>query len=81
MKSVVKTFIVLSLFLVTAIAFAADSEEISARVQQLDSNKDGGVSMAEATAGDATRIKNNFEKLDANKDGKVTAKEIEDAKN
>lgn len=79
MKSAVKIFVALFLFLVTVIAFAVDSEEIAVRVQKLDTNKDGGVSMAEAIAGDATRIKNNFEKLDANKDAKVTAAEIEEA--
>lgn len=79
MKSAVKFFVALSLFLVTATAFAVSSEEIAARVQKLDTNKDGGVSMEEAIAGDASRIKNNFEKLDANKDAKVTAAEIEEA--
>ncbi|MDP3876262.1 MAG: hypothetical protein Q8Q50_04705 [Methylobacter sp.] len=79
MKSVVKVFIALFLFSGSVIAFAADSEEIAARVQKLDTNKDGGVSMEEAIAGDATRIKKNFEKLDANKDGKVTAAEIDEA--
>ena len=77
MKSVINAFIVLALSVLTASAWAYSADAIANRVKQLDTNKDGGVSMAEAIAGDAVRIKDNFAKLDANNDGKVTVIEIE----
>ena len=79
MKPLNKIFIALSLSTVTTITWAVDAEEIENRVKQLDTNNDGGVSMAEAKAGDAWRIIKNFDKLDADKNGEVTALEIEAA--
>lgn len=78
MKSILKIFISITFCWVTN-ANAVTNDEIINRVTQLDTNKDGGVSMAEAEAGNAIRIIHSFDKLDANKDGKVTTEEIEAA--
>lgn len=80
MKSIVNTLIVLALSVLTGSAWAYSADVIANRVKQLDTNKDGGVSMVEAIAGDAARIKDNFAKLDADNDGKVTVIEIEAVK-
>ena len=77
MKSILKIFISIVLCWVTMTAGAVTNDEIVNRVTELDTNKDGGVSMAEAEAGNALRIIHYFDKLDTNKDGKVTAEEIE----
>ena len=63
----------------TTTSSAFTNDQIINRVKELDANKDGGISMAEAEVGNAQRIIHNFDKLDANKDGKVTAEEIEAA--
>ncbi len=78
MKFILKLFISIALCWVTN-ASAVTNEEIVNRVTQLDTNKDGGVSMAEAQAGNAVRIIHNFDQRETNKDGKVTAEEIEAA--
>ncbi|MEI6146099.1 MAG: hypothetical protein D0531_08795 [Methylococcales bacterium] len=80
MTSLAKFFLCLVLCWLTTNSEAFTVVDITNRVKELDSNKDGGVSMTEAEAGNATRIKEHFEKLDANKDGKVTVEEIK-AKN
>jgi|APCry1669193181_1035450.scaffolds.fasta_scaffold51514_1 Ca2+-binding EF-hand superfamily protein len=76
MKLTAKILLCLALCWLTANANAFTVFDITNRVKELDTNKDGGVSMAEAEAGNASRIKEHFEKLDANKDGKVTVEEI-----
>ncbi len=78
MKLTAKILLCLALCWLTANANAFTLFDITNRVKELDTNKDGGVSMAEAEAeaGNASRIKEHFEKLDANKDGKVTVEEI-----
>lgn len=76
MKSIIKLIIFTVLGLVTNFSGAFTVIDIANRVIELDTNKDGGVSMSEAVTGNATRIKEHFETLDANKDGKVTAEEI-----
>ena len=77
MKSILKIFICIALCWLTTTSSAFTNDEVINRVKELDTNKDGGVSRAEAEAGNALRIINNFDKLDANKDNKVTAEEIE----
>ncbi len=76
-KSILKILVSIALCCSTTTSSAFSNEQIINRVKELDTNKDGGVSMAEAEAGNALRILHNFDKLDANKDGKVTAEEIE----
>jgi len=76
MKPIIKFFITLALCWLTSNAAAFTVVDIANRVKELDTNKDGGVSMTEALVGNATRIKEHFEKLDANKDGIVTVEEI-----
>jgi len=76
MKLTAKFFLCLSLCWLATNAGAFTVLDIANRVKELDTNKDGGVSMTEAEAGNAKRIKDHFEKLDANKDGIVTVEEI-----
>jgi len=76
MKLTTKFIITLALCWVSNNAAAFTVIDIANRVKELDTNKDGGVSMTEAETGNATRIKEHFDKLDANKDGKVTVEEI-----
>ena len=76
MKPIIKLFITLALCWLTTHAMAFTVVDIANRVNELDTNKDGGVSMTKAVAGNASRIKDHFEKLDANKDGLVTVQEI-----
>jgi hypothetical protein len=79
MKSILKIFISIALCWVTTTVGAVTHDDIINRVTELDTNKDGGVSMAEAEAGNALRIIHYFDKIDTNKDSKVTAEEIEAA--
>jgi len=76
MKPIIKIFISLAFYWLTTNTMAFTVVDIANRVKELDTNKDGGVSMTEAEAGNATRIKDHFEKLDANKNGVVTVEEI-----
>ncbi|RIZ69976.1 MAG: hypothetical protein D0530_09085 [Methylococcales bacterium] len=77
MKSILKIIISIALCWLTTTSNAFTNDDIVNRVKELDTNKDGGVSMTEAEAGNALRIIHNFDKLDVNKDNKVTAEEIE----
>ncbi|GHA65543.1 hypothetical protein GCM10009007_02690 [Formosimonas limnophila] len=79
MKPINKTLFTLGLTVFLSIVLANTSENVAKRVQALDTDKDGGVSLSEAKAGKASRIINNFTRLDSNKDGKVTVSEIEAA--